>query len=225
MNENYPIDRKTVLNFLHCKEEDANTKELIDSCISLIEKSAKPRYVFRRFKIEETNSSEIKISNTNVFLTGSDILRHLENCTDAVFLAATIGSDADSLIRTSQVTDIAKAVVLDCCASAMIESVCCFAEGELRKAATQKGEFLTSRFSPGYGNLPLSLQKDFLAVLDAQRKIGLSATADNLLVPNKSVTAVLGLSDRPVFGALAGCKTCALKGKCEFRKNGTTCFE
>ena len=67
-------------------------------------------------------------------------------------------------------------------------------------------------------------QKDFLAVLEAGKRIGLSASAENLLIPRKSVTAVLGLADYPVTGALAGCRTCALRGKCEFRRRGTTCF-
>lgn len=224
MNESYPIDRKEVLNYLHCKTEDETTKILIDGCIEKLS-AVKPRFVYGTFKIGCIKENCVELVNTGLKLSGSDIVRHLENCREVILTAATLGEEADRMIRRAQITDMAEAVVLDCCASVFIESVCEVKEAAFRKAAAEKNEYITSRFSPGYGDLPLNLQKDFLEVLFAGKKIGLNATNENLLVPTKSVTAVIGRSNVPVRGTLAGCEHCVLKGKCEFRKSNTFCFE
>lgn len=223
MNEEYEIDRAEVLRYLHCETEDDSTRVLIDRCMAEIKQAARPRTVHRVFNIVQ-DEDVIAFEGAGLKIPGSDMQRHLKGCRSAVLLAATLGEGVDRAIRMAQITDMARAVVLDCCASAMVESVCNAAEGRLRAEVVSRGEFLTSRFSPGYGDVPLAVQKDFLAVLEAGKRIGLSASSENLLIPRKSVTAVMGIADHPVSGALAGCKTCALRGKCEFRRRGTTCF-
>ena len=60
-------------------------------------------------------------------------------------------------------------------------------------------------------------------VLDTVRKAGLCVTDTNLMTPRKSVTALLGVSDHPVKGQLAGCGHCVLRTRCEYRKRGKTC--
>ena len=224
MNEEYEIDRAEVLRYLHCGAEDGPTRALIDRCLAEVRQAARPRTVYRVFELESTGPEFVSFAGAELKIPGSDLQRHLKGCRRAVLLAATLGEGVDRAIRTAQVVDMARAVVLDCCASAMVESVCDAEEGRLRGEAVLRGEFLTPRFSPGYGDVPLAVQKSFLSVLEAGKRIGLSASAENLLVPRKSVTAVLGIADHPVTGALAGCKTCALRGKCEFRRRGTTCF-
>ena len=57
--------------------------------------------------------------------------------------------------------------------------------------------FLTDRFSPGYGDFPMESSKDLVGLLDAGRRIGLTVSQSGILIPRKSVTAVLGVSDRP----------------------------
>ena len=87
----------------------------------------------------------------------------------------------------------------------------------------EEGQFLTGRFSPGYGDYPIAVQNDLLRLLDAPRKIGLCATPTHLLTPRKSVTAVLGVAGHPVTGRRAGCANCALRERCAYRKEGKTC--
>jgi len=224
MNHEYEIDRAEVLRYLNCETEDEPTRALLDRCIGEITRAAQPRTLYRTFLLAQGTAEAVAFEGTGLKIPGSDMRRHLAGCRSAVLFAATLGEGADRVIRAAQITDMARAVVLDCCASALVESVCGAAEGELRAQAVLRGEFLTSRFSPGYGDVPLSVQKDFLTVLEAAKRIGLSASAENLLVPRKSVTAVMGLADHPVSGAPAGCKTCVLRGECEFRRHNTTCF-
>ena len=97
------------------------------------------------------------------------------------------------------------------------------AEAQLRQWAATEGKYLTGRFSPGYGDWDIAVQPLVAAALDTARKAGLCVTDTNLMTPRKSVTALLGVSDHPVKGQLAGCGHCVLRTRCEYRKRGKTC--
>lgn len=79
------------------------------------------------------------------------------------------------------------------------------------------------RFSPGYGDLPLSLQNDLLDLLDAPRRVGLTASASHILLPRKSVTAILGVADGPIEKTIRSCLGCPAHGSCQYRKSGGHC--
>ncbi len=110
------------------------------------------------------------------------------DCTAYIF-AATLGVGADRLIARYSPILPSRAVVTDGCATASIECFCDYICREIFKTDEQ------ARFSPGYGDLPLKMQKDILALLDANLKIGLSMTDSYLLTPTKSVTAIVKKPD------------------------------
>ena len=93
------------------------------------------------------------------------------------------------------------------------------------RAELAPGESLVTRYSPGYGDLPLSIQRPLLDLLNAQRAIGLTLTPTNLMVPRKSVTAVMGVCDTPKESVLGNCTHCPLKSKCSFRARGLAVLE
>jgi hypothetical protein len=82
------------------------------------------------------------------------------------------------------------------------------------------GLTITRRFSPGYGDLPLDIQPALLAVLDAERRIGLTCTQSLILLPRKSVTALIGLGESlPAREQKAGsCEGCSLSKTCSINK-------
>ena len=61
------------------------------------------------------------------------------------------------------------------------------------RAELAPGERLIMRFSPGYGDWALSAQRELLRMLDASRTVGVSLTDTMLMVPSKSVSAVIGV--------------------------------
>ena len=83
--------------------------------------------------------------------------------------------------------------------------------------------YLTDRFSPGYGDFPLAQQAEIFRVLDISRRIGVTLTDSGLMVPQKTVTAVLGLSAVPVKKRPKGCAACDLFETCPYRKEGSPC--
>ena len=192
--------------------------ETVHRCGEQIQAAARPKAVWRVFSLEET-----RLADTNLTLTGQDIRRHLTDCHQCVLMAATLGADVERLLMQVQVSDMARALILDSCASAAVENLCDNLEADLRAQVEADGRFLTDRFSPGYGDLPLSFQRDFCALLNTQRQIGLTVSESSLLIPRKSVTAVLGVSHHPRTTRSSGCANCNLFETCQIRKSGATC--
>nr|MCR5785210.1 methionine synthase [Eubacterium sp.] len=91
------------------------------------------------------------------------------------------------------------------------------------KKAESGGLYLTDRFSPGYGDLPLNTQNALCEALNTSRRIGLTVTKNHLLIPRKSVTAIMGISSVPVTLRKRGCETCSMFLDCDYRKDGITC--
>lgn len=197
-----------------------NMEELADECEARLLAEITPKFVWRVFDIE--NSVEgVEVKNTPLVFKGKDIAEHLRGCERCVLLAATLGGGADAVIRAYEARAMEKAVIADCLASAAIEQVCNAAEREIQ--AQLGGYNFTWRFSPGYGDFPLDIQGDFLRVLDAGRRIGLSISESLILIPRKSVTAVMGISENEISKGRRGCGCCDLNGQCEYRKRGSHC--
>lgn len=206
------INRDETLRYLGNSHTAVNEEmsALLDICEEELLAAASPKYLYKMIDI-----------NNSGLLRGESIKEHMKNCDKAVLLCATLGSEVDRLIRKAQVTDMAKAVVLDAMAGTAVEQVCSKAEKLISEEFSDS--FLTWRFSPGYGDYPLSLQSEFLRILDAPRKIGLCTNENSLLTPAKSVTAIIGLSSAPVDNKRRGCASCNLNKTCKFRKAGTRC--
>ncbi len=186
----------------------------------LLEKSLKPAVIYRIFDLDETFYG-VKLKLSNITFAGEDIRRHLAGCEKCVLLCATAGLKADELIRRAQTEDISLGFMTDCLASAAVEAVCNRLEQELIEMLPDW--HFTWRFSPGYGDLPLSVQPQILDVLNAQKRAGVSCLESLLMVPSKSVTAIIGLSREPVENKRRGCSICSMAGRCDFRKRGIHC--
>lgn len=217
------INRAEALRYMACKDEstiNAAAAACLDECEQQLLEVIAPKMLYRSFPILRENGI-IRLQGANLELTGNDIAAHLEGCSHAVLIAATVGHGADRLIRTLQIRDMAKAVIADAFAGAAAEQIMNEAESIIRKE--HEGKFLTWRYSPGYGDFPLAIQKKLLDVLDAPRKIGLCTSESCMLTPVKSVTAIIGVSDAPLPPKARGCVTCSMRDVCQFRKRGNHC--
>ena len=114
--------------------------------------------------------------------------------------------------------DILTAIRIEKGRSAAIESVCDDAENQLRREAEASGKYLTDRFSPGYGDMPLEQSKGICRVLSADKNIGLTVSQSGIMIPRKSVTAVMGISQTPVPRRPSGCEGCSARATCPLRR-------
>lgn len=179
-----------------------------------------PRYCYRVVSVVRAMDG-LFLPEAGVTLTGRTASLMLSQCEKAVLLACTLGAEFDTLLRAEQARDMAGAVMLDVCGSAWVEAGCDEAEKEL--AARLEGMYLTDRFSPGYGDLPLEVQPGICAALNTTRRLGLHVTDSLLLNPAKSVTAILGIADRPQPRRVRGCDYCSMNQTCALRKGGKSC--
>ena len=205
------ISYEETIRYLGNQKVHLNTvmESLLAECEKEILAAVKPRYLYRIITPREN------------LIQGQSIKEHLKDCEKAVIMCATIGIEADKLIRRTQITDMAKAVVLDAMGGVAVEQVC----NKVDQLVAEEFPvfYSTWRFSPGYGDYPIELQKEFLSLLDAPRKIGLCTNDNYILTPMKSVTAITGLSSTPIEKKRRGCSDCNLVKTCKFRKAGTRC--
>ena len=197
-----------------------NLLKLTEQCEQELLKAIKPRYIYKIFNIEQSDEY-IQLSNTTLTLKGKDISAHLQNCDRCILLCATLSSDTDKLIRTHEAEGMEKALITDSLASAAVEQVCEAAETEIQSALPDN--FFTWRFSPGYGDFPLEIQGEFLDTLNAPKRIGVTVTDSLILIPRKSVTAVIGVSKTEIPKGQRSCGTCNMKDTCPYRKNYGHC--
>lgn len=197
-----------------------NIVPLLRKCEEDLINSANIRYCYKIFDIERKENN-ISLVNTNLQLTGKAILSHLDNCSKAVLMACTLSDMVDKLINRYNITDMTSALIADAMASAMIEQVCNKVEEIIKKELNIKN--MTWRFSPGYGDLPIDIQQRFIQVINAEKQIGLTVTDSNILIPRKSVTAIIGISDNAIPQKKRGCAVCNMNKTCQFRKRGAHC--
>ena len=117
--------------------------------------------------------------------------RNLTGCQKAILFSATLGSNVDRLCRSANITSLANGLIYDAMGSAAIEWFCDELCDQVLKEYPSYEK--RPRFSPGYGDLPLTLQSKLLDVLDARRSIGLVLSESLMMIPQKSVTAIMGL--------------------------------
>lgn len=216
------INRAEALRYMGYKNNipDKHILSLVDECEDSLLKVIKPCFTYKVFNIENTEKG-IAISGTSLILEGNDIKSHLDGCEGCVLMCATVSSGADMLIRSYETHDMTKAVICDCLASTAVEQVCNEAEISIQESL---GDYnFTWRFSPGYGDFPLNIQPEFLKVLDAQKRVGINSTESLILIPRKSVTAVMGISKNEISKGKRGCICCSMRDRCEFRKRGERC--
>jgi len=109
---------------------------------------------------------------------------------EVYFLCGTIGAEFDQWQRRLSVLSAADALFSQQIGLEAVERVMDELESRLRLEVEGEGKRLLPRRSPGYGAMPLALSREILERLDATRRIGVSVTESDLLVPSKSVTAV-----------------------------------
>ena len=152
-----------------------------------------------------------------------DLYRNLQGCCRVTLFAATLGLGPDRLQERLSIISMNDAMTAQCAAAAMVEALCDMHNEWLRREAAAEGFSLRPRFSPGYGDFRLEYQEDLIRLLDAGRQIGLSLTESLMMVPSKSVTALIGIykNTDPAEGDMpaAGCAACSMRDTCSFRKD------
>ncbi len=210
------VDRKETLRYLGCRgqEIDSQTERLLNEVAEELERDSAPKSVYQEFPCK-TEGDEVLIGGYRI--KSANLAKNLEGCGYAVLLAATIGRAADFMVKKYSITNMAKAAITQAAGAAYIETYVDEVQASIQKEAAKRGLSLRPRFSPGYGDFALECQRELCAMLSCSTRIGLTLTEGNLMMPTKSVTALIGLAAKERESCQMG--TCSQCGKidCEFR--------
>jgi 5-methyltetrahydrofolate--homocysteine methyltransferase len=214
------IEPQQVLRYLGMggRTPDPETARLVAQCIEEFRSVASYRLCWADAHIAVTQQG---VDFGAFYASSASLAQHLKECKQAILFAATTGLAAEQQRKRAEVASPAKALVLDAVGTAAAEALCDRFCADRAKASA--GQQLRPRFSPGYGDLPLQIQGDFLAAVDAPRRVGVCVSESGLLVPRKSVTAIIGLSKEPVERHKKGCTSCNAAETCPYRAKGAHC--
>lgn len=195
---------------------DDQTLTLIADSFRSLQSVVSRKSVYRIFAVEWTEENHIRFGNLEV--CSKSLEKNLCGCERIVLFGATLGIGTDQLISRISRMDMAKAVVLQACAAALLEEYCDTCQDQIAAELQEEGYYLRPRFSPGYGDFPISCQKNVIQMLDCAKKIGLTLTESCMMVPSKSVTAVIGASTLQMACHRQGCEVCGKKD-CMYRRD------
>lgn len=213
------IDKKEALRYMGYRgqKRDEKLDRLLDDCISEVKDVSKESFTYEIFDIEEKEEG-LHLLGTTLVLQGKAVGRHLRKSEKCAVMAATLGIEIDKRISYYSRTDLTRGMVLDACATAAVEALCDTVQEEIRIKAGELGLEITGRFSPGYGDFPIDIQRHIVRVLRTYERIGLSVNECSIMIPRKSVTAVIGMLKESCGidgGKCAGCED----KYCAFRKD------
>ena len=178
-----------ILRYARAKADD-EIMQLVEECMREAELTLQYKVSFTSLPINRAGDS----LRFGVIHTDSQtIQKAVRSCDSLLLFAATVGTPYDRLIQKYSRISPSKALILHAIGAERVEALCDRFSFEY---AAEQGIRLLPRVSPGYGDIPLAMQRDIFTMLDCSRKIGLTLNTDLLMSPSKSVTALAGVNQR-----------------------------
>ena len=204
-----PVNQREILRYAACRQADSEVYALLEECTAQAEQGL----VYRVCWCEIPVTIDRDNCDFGFFSASSNTLaRGLKGCNRAVLFAATVGVGIDRLITKYSRISPSKALIFQALGAERIESLC---DKYCADMQIRFGSPLRPRISPGYGDIPLELQRDIFSMLDCGKKIGLTLNESLLMSPSKSVTAFAGIASDGRITSNNRCASCGMQN-CAF---------
>lgn len=214
------IDKKEALRYMGYRgqEMDAKLKDLLEACIEEVKAVSRECFTYEIFDIERKPEG-LHLTGTTLILGGRDIAAHLAKSCKCALMAVSLGLEIDRCLSLYSRTDLTRGLVFDACAVVAVEALCDEVQERIEAEAEGLGLNITTRFSPGYGDLSIGIQGEIVRTLKTYEKFGLGVNESSLMIPRKSVTAVIGLQNGDYGARAHKCISCEDKN-CTYRRDG-----
>ncbi len=181
-----PIDRGEIVRYAKA-QSDAEFSSFLDDCIEKSRGVLNCNVAFCELKFTiDGNLCDFGSFSINSFA----LSRNLSEAKKVFLFIASVGHGIDRLIAKYSRTSPLNALLFNAIGTERVEALADSFVGWLEEKNAMKS---TPRFSAGYGDLPLMLQKDIFSVLQPERQMGVFLSDSFIMSPSKSVTAFVGL--------------------------------
>ncbi|WP_294578131.1 vitamin B12 dependent methionine synthase [uncultured Thomasclavelia sp.] len=191
---------------------DNQTEQLLNECLQEITQFS-PKIMYQIFTLSH---QPLTIKELDLTIDYPDLIDLFDSCNQVVVIACTLGLELDKKLKYYSIIDLTKMTILDAVASSYLEAKCDEFE------AKQNFGLHTFRFCPGYGNVPIELNRPLAKALQCDKHIGLTVLPDCLLLPQKSMIGLIGIGNQQ---QKRHCFSCYLKDNCQYRKRGQRCYK
>ena len=182
-------DIKEILRYSGVRGEDDGVRLEIERLLPGLEKAVKPAACYAELSV---SFADCEVRLGNIAVRSRSLSKLLSGADRAIIFAVTVGVGLDREIARLGATSPARQLLADAFGTERVEAACDWLCERFK--AEYRGLPLSARFSAGYGDVPLELQRDIFALLDCPRRIGLTLNESLLMSPSKSVTAIVGIS-------------------------------
>lgn len=172
---------------------DAQMQELAETAVKELSEKINCRSVYAKFPLEVTDDEIIRFAGKEI--KSHHLTLNLKGCQSVILFAATLGPEVDKLIQKTSKINSAKAVMLQAGGAMFIEQYVELLQKHFRDEEVKNNNFIRARYSPGYGDVGLDIQKIFFELLQCQKNLALTLNDSLIMSPEKSVTAFVGVSD------------------------------
>ena len=184
---NLPFNKKEISRYADCKDLSPKIEALLNECIEEATQTLSYKVCYCILPINISGNT----IDFGAFKVNSEKLTiNLKDCEKAVLFGATLGTDIDRFIMKYGKLSPTKALFFQAIGATMIETLC---DEFCKDIKAELNVNLKPRFSPGYGDLDLSCQKNIFKLLNCSKNIGLTLNDSLLMSPTKSVTAFVGI--------------------------------
>ncbi len=185
------IPQNEILRYMRAREINDRVLRVVADAEKLVLEAARCRACWMCVEVKRLSDNLLTLGNIEV--VSEDLSKRLCGCDEAFVFAATVGVGVDRAIRTAEVKSPLLSLACDAAGSALVEELCDLVNSALDQDAKNQKKQTVKRFSAGYGDLSLNIQKDICALLDTPKNIGASLTDGIMMVPSKTVTAIVGI--------------------------------
>ena len=187
-----PVDRREAMGYMGVSRASEDDERLLSRAEAELLPELTPRLCYTERGV--TVDGDL-VTVGDIKWHSSGLARRLAGATRVVIFVATVGVAVDRLVGKYSRLSPSVAFAVSALGSERVEALC---DEFCNRLATEKGESVKvyRRFSPGYGDLSLEVQRDIFALLSPERAIGVTLGDGLLMSPTKSVSAIIGISEK-----------------------------
>ena len=222
--ENIAINKDEVFRYLGYKGQKptADIQEKIEKCILDAVNASELRSVYQRFPLRFSDEEGLLFigEESEISVLSINLAKNLRDCSEVFIFGATIGVGIDRLIARASISNMLQAAIYQAVGAAYIEAYCDKINEEINEIARLENKVTRPRYSPGYGDFGIENQSLLFSLLDLTKHTGITLTEGLLMMPSKSVTALIGVKSQTADcekDSFHDCAACNLKD-CQFRK-------